>query len=137
MPAQRSFIARKLTRLIVLATGTALVFACLLLMVEDFVSFRATMIRNRTIQARIVAMNTVTSLLFDDPETAEQTLASLGVTPRIEAAGLYRPDGRIFASYVRAADVDRLVFPGLPPGADTTSTFERECSGSRSICHTR
>jgi signal transduction histidine kinase len=124
MPAQRSLIARKLTRLIVLATGTALGFACLLLMVEDFFSFRAAMVRNRTIQARIVAMNTVTSLLFDDPDTAEQTLASLGVATRIEAAGLYRSDGRIFASYVREAAVERLVFPGLPPGADTTHTFD-------------
>jgi len=124
MPASKSLIARKLTRLIVLASGTALVFASLVLMIEDFLSFRATMVRNRSIQAQIVGSNTVTALVFDDPEAAEQTLMALAAAPRIEAAGLYRPDGQIFASYVRSASVDRLVFPGLPAGTGTSHVFD-------------
>jgi signal transduction histidine kinase len=124
MRARTPHIAFKLSRLIVVTTGTALLFACGLLMVEDFLSFRATMIRNRTIQAQIIGTNTITALTFDDPEAAEVTLRALSAAPRVEAAGLYRTDGQLFASYVRDSTVDSLVFPGLPDGTANTHSFD-------------
>ena len=94
-----SLIARRLTRMNMVTSGTALVLACVSLTALDFVTFRNTMVDNRSVQAQIVGANTVTALTFDDPETAERTLAALQAAPRIEGAGLYRPDGRLFASY--------------------------------------
>ena len=60
-------IARRLASINMVASGTALVLACLLLMAYDFVTFRDTMLGNRSVQAQIVGSNTVTALTFDDP----------------------------------------------------------------------
>ena len=104
-------IARRLASINMVASGTALILACLLLMAYDFVTFRATMLGNRTVQAQIVGSNTVSALTFDDPATAGRTLAALRAEPHIEGAGLYRPDGRIFATYLRSPDIAPLVLP--------------------------
>jgi signal transduction histidine kinase len=114
-------IARKLTWMSLLACGTALVLACFVLMVYDFLDFRESMVRNRTIQAQIVGSNTVSSLVFNDDATAQQTLAALRAAPHIEGAGLYDADGRLFASYLRDPEGDALVVPGSP--SDLTARY--------------
>lgn len=108
-------IARRLAAINMIASGTALLLACLLLMVYDFVTFRATMLANRSVQAQILGANTVSALTFDDPATAEQTLAALEAALHIEAAGLYRPDGQIFATYFRSPGLPPLALPEVPP----------------------
>ena len=124
MGHDESFIARKLTRVSLLASGTALLLACCVLMVYDFVDFRASMVNNRRIQARIVGANTVTALVFDDPDTATRTLAALSAAPHVEGAGLYTPDGSLFASYVRDAGGEPLTLPDLETDTDATYAFE-------------
>jgi signal transduction histidine kinase len=116
-------IARKLTRMNMLASGTALLLAFVVLMVYDFVTFRSAMLATRSIQAQIVGANTVSALTFDDPATAERTLAALKAAPQIEGAGLYRPDGTPFASYRRDPDVAPLVLPPVPADAGESSLF--------------
>src|SRR4051794_28336006 len=106
-----ALIARRLAWINMVASGTALILVCLLLTVYDFVTFRTTMLGNRTVQAQIVGSNTVSALTFDDPTTAERTLAALTAVPQIEGAGLYRPDGRTFATYLRGPEVAPLVLP--------------------------
>jgi len=119
-----SLIARRLTWINMLASGTALVLASLMLMAYDFVTFRNTMVANRSVQAQIIGSNTVTALTFDDPQTAERTLAALSAATHVEGAGLYRPDGRPFASYLRDAGLDALSLPRVPADAVEWYSFE-------------
>jgi signal transduction histidine kinase len=106
-----ALIARRLAWINMVASGTALILVCLLLTVYDFVTFRTTMLGTFTVQAQIVGSNTVSALTFDDPATAERTLAALRAASHIEGAGLYRPDGRTFATYLRGPEVAPLVLP--------------------------
>ena len=57
-----SLIAQRLTRMNMVASATALVLACVTLTAFDFVTFRNTMVNNRSVQAQIVGTNTVTAL---------------------------------------------------------------------------
>jgi signal transduction histidine kinase len=119
-----SLIASRLTRMNLVASGTALVLACVTLTAFDFVTFRNTMVDNRSVQAQIVGSNTVAALTFDDPDTAERTLAALQAAPRIERAGLFRPDGQLFASYVRDTAQEPLSLPDAPAGLIEWHAFE-------------
>jgi len=104
-------IARRLTRMNMLVTAAALVVACAVLMLYDFWAFRATIVRNLTIQAQIVAGNSQSALAFDDPVTAEDTLQAFSASPRIEGAVIYRPTGEVFATYLRDDTVQVLSLP--------------------------
>jgi PAS domain S-box-containing protein len=118
----RSLIVNKLTWISALASGTALLLACLALMAYDVIAFRTTTVRNVAIQAQLIA--SVSTLVFNDRPTAERTLNALSAAPHIEGAGLYQPDGRLFASYVRDQDVSPLVVPGRSSDMTPRYTFD-------------
>ena len=40
-------------------------------------------------------------MLFEDPESARDTLAGLRADPAVKAAAIYDADGRLFATYLR------------------------------------
>jgi signal transduction histidine kinase len=126
MPRHRpSPIATRLARVNMLASGAALVLACLMLMAYDVVTFRDTMVRNRSVQAQIIGSNTVTALTFDDPRAAQRTLAALSAAATIEGAAVYRPDGELFASYLRPDMLAQpLSLPDSPPGAIEWHAFD-------------
>src|SRR5216683_8085783 len=90
-------ISKKLTRMNMLVSGTALVLACVVLFSYDLVTFRQTIARQLSIQAQIIASNSVSALVFDDPEAARSTLSALKASPNILTAGIYKADGRPFA----------------------------------------
>ena len=120
----RSSIARRLARINMAATGTALLVAGSSLGVYDFITFRTALLENQSVEARIVGSNTITALTFDDPAAAERTLGALRAEPRVEGAGLYRPDGRIFAAYVRDASMAALTLPTGAAGSAEWSRFD-------------
>lgn len=92
-------ISKKLTWMNILASSMALGVACTAFIAYDVFSFRATMARNLTIQAKIVGANSVSALLFNDTHSAEQTLSALHSAQNILQAAIYTPDGRVFAAY--------------------------------------
>jgi signal transduction histidine kinase len=59
------------------------------------------MVQDLSIQAQIVGLNSVASVLFDDTRSAESTLSALRAAPAIRSAAIYRLDGRLFAAYPR------------------------------------
>jgi PAS domain S-box-containing protein len=120
----RSSIVQNLSWIRILTSGTALLFACLSLMVYDVLAFRTTTVANLAVQAQIIGANTATALLLDDRPTAERTLNALRASPHIEGAGLYRPDGRAFASYLRDRNTNQLVVPGGPSDMTPRYIFE-------------
>ena len=109
-------IATKLTIMNMLVSAAALIIACLAFVAYDAVSFRQSMVHNLSIQAQMAGSNSVSPLLFNDPQAAENTLLALKAAPSVLSAGIYTPDGRPFAAYWRDGRDQALKPPQLPGG---------------------
>ena len=96
-------ISGKLTRINLLMSGTALVLAYVSFLAYDLYTLRGNLIKTVTAEAGIVGENSVTALLFDDQQAARATLSALQSSPQIQWAAIVRPDGTVFARYVRNA----------------------------------
>ena len=114
--AQDHSISHKLTWMNMLVSSAALLLACTAFTAYDMVTFRETMVRNLSTQAQIIGSNTASALLFNDPQSAENTLSALKAAHNILSAGIYTPDGRLFASYSRDAAGHISVLPSIPSG---------------------
>jgi PAS domain S-box-containing protein len=103
-------IAKKLTWMNMLVSGAALLLACAAFVTYGLVTFREALVANLSIQAQVVGTNSISALLFNDPGSAEKTLAALQAAPNIDYASIYTPDGQPFAAYWRdpARQVDPL-----------------------------
>ncbi len=93
-------IRRKLTLIAVLSAGAALLFAALISMLHQWFTFRAELVKATTSQATIVAANSTSALLFNDPKSASQTLKALGAFGNIEFAMLHDKQDKLFAMFV-------------------------------------
>jgi hypothetical protein len=88
-------IPRKLAWMNLLVSGTALLLACGAFVAYDLISFRESMVRNLSIQAQIVGSNSVSALLFNDPQSARKTLSALSALPTsLPRASIPRTGGR-------------------------------------------
>ncbi len=56
-------------------------------------------------QSRILASTVSAALAFDDRKAAHEYVKALAVDPQIQTAAVYGPQGQLFASYSRSADV--------------------------------
>ncbi len=99
--SQGQSISRKLTWMNMLVSGAALLLACAAFIGYDTVTFRENMVRNLSTQSQIIGSNSASALLFNDPQSAENTLSALKAAPDILSAVIYTPDGRPLASYTR------------------------------------
>jgi signal transduction histidine kinase len=95
-------IATRLARLTMLASGVALVTSSLALGIYDQYAYRQSLGRRLTWQADIVAANSASALVFDDPVAATITVGALSAVPGTVFAAIYKMDGRRFAEYHRA-----------------------------------
>jgi signal transduction histidine kinase/CheY-like chemotaxis protein len=108
-------ITAKLTRMNMLVSGAALLIACVAFVAYDRVTFREAMVHNLSIQAQMAGSNSVSPLLFNDPQAAENTLSALKAAPDVVSAGIYTRDGRPFATYWRDGSGQALTLPQIPP----------------------
>lgn len=109
-------ISGKLTRINLLMSGTALVLAYVSFLAYDLYTLRGDLIRSVTAEAGIVGTNSVTALMFDDQQAARATLSALHSSPQIRWAVIVRPDGTVFARYVRNAANPPELGEKLAPG---------------------
>ncbi|HUA01833.1 MAG TPA: response regulator [Candidatus Aquilonibacter sp.] len=114
-PGNRS-IAKKLTWMNLLVSAAALVLACAAFIGYDKVTFRESTVHNLSTQAQIIGSNSASALLFDDSQSAQNTLAALQASPNILSAAIYTPDGRPFALYSRQHSTSAPSLPRLAPG---------------------
>src|SRR5580700_1385444 len=121
---QDNSISRKLTWMNMLVCGAALVLACSAFIAYDRVTFRESKVLNLSTQAQIIGSNSVSALLFNDPQAAENTLLALKAAPNILSAQVYLPDGRPFASYSRDRDHHSPVLPPIPSRQTETHWIE-------------
>jgi signal transduction histidine kinase/DNA-binding response OmpR family regulator len=109
-------IAQRLTWMNMLVCGVALVLACAAFIGYDMVTFRIARVANLSMQARIFGANTISALVFDDPESASKTLSALSADRHILSAVIYTNDGKPFASYVRSGSGPVLAAPVISVG---------------------
>ena len=131
---QANSISRKLTWMNMLVSGAALLLACASFIAYDMVTFRAGIVRNLSTQAQIIGSNSVSALIFNDRQSAENTLSALKAAHNVTFAGIYSADGKLFASYSRDADARVPAIPTLSSGQLETYAIEnREVVLVRSV----
>ena len=69
---QHSSIVRKLTWMNMLVSGAALLLACTAFIAYDKLTFREAIIRNLSTEAQIIGSNSVSALLFNDPQSGRK-----------------------------------------------------------------
>ncbi len=127
-------ISIRLTGMNMLVSGVALLLACGSFFAYDIVSFREAIVRSLRTQAQIISANSLSSLVFNDPHTAEQTLAALKTSTHIMSAEIYTPDGKPFAGYWRDGASHNLPQAKLPKGMQENYSFQgREVDLVRTI----
>src|SRR4029077_16436938 len=117
-------IAQKLTWMNILVSGAALLLACASFMAYDLVSFRENMVRNLSTQAQMTGSNTVSAVLFNDSQSAVNTLSAFQAAHNIVSAGIYTPEGRLFASYSRDRNSVSPDVPSIPLGQTEFHQFK-------------
>lgn len=93
-------IRRKLTLISVLSAGAALLLVALLSTLHQWYLSRADLEQATHSQASIVATNSTSALVFNDLQSASQTLEALQNFGNIEFAVLYDKQGKPFAMFV-------------------------------------
>ncbi|MGA8540749.1 MAG: ATP-binding protein [Terriglobales bacterium] len=106
-------IATKLTLMNMLVSGAALLLACTGFFVYDQITFRQGLLRTLSAQAQIIGSNSVSALLFNDPQAAAQTLSALKSSPNIASAGILTAELHPFAQYTRGGEDEILSVPTL------------------------
>ena len=107
-------ISTKLTMMNMLASGAALLLACIGFFAYDQITFRQGLVRTLSAQAQIIGSNSVSALLFNDPQAAANTLTALKNSPNIASAGILTPERHSFAQYARERGEEMLTLPALP-----------------------
>lgn len=103
-------IRQKLTLVVMVTTGLAVVLAAVGLMAADYALFLSSLKNDLSALARITADNTTASLIFNDPTAAAETLHALRARTHVVNACVFQRDGTLFAEYTR---------PNAAPGCPT------------------
>lgn len=114
MTAPSKSISTKLTMMNMLVSAAALLLACTAFFAYDQITFRQNLVHAVSVQAQIVGSNSISALLFNDPQSAANTLSALQDSPNIESAGVLTLDRRPFATYIRPGGDQIQSIPMLP-----------------------
>jgi len=127
---QGSSIKRKLMLINLLTSMAVLLLASMVLIIDELIAFRRSLVDDLRAQARIIGSNSTAALVFNDQKAAEETLSALSNAPNIVYAIIYTKDGRVFAKYFRK-DVKGDLLPPKPQenghhfGIDHLTLFQR------------
>src|SRR6266852_5963303 len=117
-------ITKKLIGMNMLVSGAALLIACAAFVAYDLITFREAMVHNLSIQAQMAGSNSVSPLMFNDPQAAENTMSALKAAPNVISAGIYTLDGHPFATYWRDAHGETLTLPKIPASQTEAHWFK-------------
>src|SRR5687767_998930 len=108
-------IKRKLVAFVFLTSLSVLITSYVVLLSYESRSYKhATATHLETI-AEIIASNSAVSLLYDDNAVAREILSGVKAESDIVAAALFKPDGKLYASYPHPLPPSIL---GAGPGED-------------------
>ncbi|MCH8045141.1 MAG: GHKL domain-containing protein [Planctomycetes bacterium] len=105
-PFQNFSINTKISLLVTLAVGIALLLCGAAFLVHDFHTIRAARVQEYDSLAEVLGANLTAAVVFHDPDTAEELLSSLQKQETVEFAAVYDKDGQVFATYGDAQDND-------------------------------
>ena len=121
-------IKKKLILVNLVSIGVALFLGCGVFFVYEVITFPKKMVSDLSTLASIIGSNSSGALLFDDPDTAFENLASLKANSHIVSAVLYGEEGQVFVSYHRNSETadfnPPLVGNGEHFGTDDLSLFQ-------------
>ena len=120
MIGARNSVTAKFTWMNILVSTFALVIACVGFIIYDQTTYHRILLENVSAQADVVGLNTVSALVFNDPEAARITISALQGSPNVLAATLFTADGKPFASYSRRPE-DLIKDSPAPKGTGTDS----------------
>ncbi len=120
---QKRSILKRLTMMNMLVSGLALLLACAALFVYDQVTSRRNLVHTLSAQAQIIGFNSISAILFNDPQAASETLSALKSSPSISSAGILKLDHSMFAQYSRESGDQILELPSLNPGQPEAHVF--------------
>jgi signal transduction histidine kinase/DNA-binding response OmpR family regulator len=115
-------VKRKLHLIIMGTVCTALMLACVAVLIYVDVVLYQTMKNDLGILAEIFASNSTAALTFDDPGAARELLSALKARRSIEFAAIYSANGKVFAAYSRDHRQRESPLPGFQTN---TVRFER------------
>lgn len=102
----------------ILATcGVAVLFTIMSLLLYEKNTSQQRRLKDLKIKAEIISSNSAASLLFNDPQAAEEILSALKASPSIRFAAIYTDDGSLFATY-RRHDIEKSSVPHQFPEKD-------------------
>jgi signal transduction histidine kinase len=119
-------IASRLTWMNMLVSSSVLLLASAGFVTYEVVTFSSTMVRELSIQAQIAGYNSISSLVFNDPASARNTLAALKAAPHIIDAEIYTSNGNGFAGYSRDQNRETRPLPAVPRGQVESHWFTRK-----------
>ncbi len=99
-------IQRRIVREFYATTGLVLLLTAGALFSTAFIQFQNAIDENLIALARVIGGNSEASLLFNDEQSAVDTLRALKAEESIEVAIVYDSDGLVFAKYVRSDVAD-------------------------------
>jgi len=92
----------KLTLIILIVSTISLILSGVFFLAFDKSEFEYRTIQNLSILAEIIGNNNSAALLFDDKETAFESISSLKANKHIQKAAIYTKKGIILAEYSRS-----------------------------------
>jgi two-component system sensor histidine kinase/response regulator len=121
---RKQSIRRKLTWIVLLTTGVALLLACATFLIYDLYNFKQERLRDLDTVADILGANSTAALAFNDPKAAADVLSALAAKKHVVAACVYRWDGQVLATYTRGAAAKNFVPPRVGPDGSRFSFDE-------------
>lgn len=100
----RRSVRGKLMIVILVTTAAALIFAGIAMMVRDLTVYRHDWQSEIHAQAQMIELATAPALAFDDHNLAVRNLGALRANPAVLTAALYRPNGSLYAEYIRPGE---------------------------------
>jgi two-component system, NtrC family, sensor kinase len=122
-------INTKLTMLVVLAGGVALLLSSISFVINDAFMIRASLVQQLSALADVLGANSTAALNFQDPKTAVELLNSLSRQPAVEYACIYDANGKPFATYRSSK------FKEPAPQVPATLGYEFTSSGHLDVVH--
>jgi PAS domain S-box-containing protein len=98
----RRSVRGKLVGMVLLTTVIVLAVSAVAFVVYDLAVYRSSWAGDVATEANILALSTAPAMAFDDRDAANHNLAALRARDSVLAAGLYRPDGSLYAEYLHA-----------------------------------
>ena len=120
-------IKRKLTWIILIASGASLLLVAAGLVSYEIITRRQTMVHDLSTLAEVIGNESTAALTFEDTDRVREILHALGPKKNIVAAALYNASGQL----LRDPNTGRQGFYQADPAAQVTFPAKPERTGSR------